>query len=236
MKVSNNIELVLSCEHGGNLVPQGYADLFDGSSKVLSSHRGYDKGALEFARYVSRNFSLPLIFSETTRLLVDLNRSLHHRKLFSEYTLDCSTDLKAQILKEHYHPYRNRVINAIEFARSNKKHSIHLSFHSFTPVLEGRRRNADIGLLYDPSRPREKAFCRQFKYDLTALSEFTVRLNYPYRGTADGLTTALRKKYSPGLYSGIEIEINQKYADNSNALISMAEQFCAALKRCKYLN
>lgn len=233
MKASDKIALLLSCEHGGNLVPQEYADLFDGSNKILSSHRGYDKGALKFAKYVSQILSLPLIFSETTRLLVDLNRSLHHRRLFSEFTKDCSGDLKNRILKNHYHPYRKQVINAIDYTTSNKMHTIHLSFHSFTPVLDGSRRNADIGLLYDPSRPREKEFCRQLKYTLTGLSDYSVRLNYPYRGTADGLTTALRKKYSPGLYSGIEIEINQKYTGNSNTLISMAERFCAALLRAR---
>ena len=36
-----------------------------------------------------------------------------------------------------------------------------------------------------------------------------VRFNYPYKGTSDGLTTTLRKKFGPR-YVGIEIEINQK--------------------------
>jgi hypothetical protein len=37
-----------------------------------------------------------------------------------------------------------------------------------------------------------------------------VRFNYPYKGTSDGLTTTLRKKFGPQ-YVGIEIEINQKF-------------------------
>ena len=37
----------------------------------------------------------------------------------------------------------------------------------------------------------------------------TVRFNYPYRGTSDGLTTAMRVRLPPVAYAGIEIEINQ---------------------------
>ena len=39
-----------------------------------------------------------------------------------------------------------------------RKQVLHVAVHSFTPVLHGERRNADVGLLYDPARPRERAF------------------------------------------------------------------------------
>ena len=37
-----------------------------------------------------------------------------------------------------------------------------------------------------------------------------VRRNYPYSGTADGLTTDLRAGFGPR-YLGIEIEVNQRF-------------------------
>ena len=36
-----------------------------------------------------------------------------------------------------------------------------------------------------------------------------VRRNYPYRGCADGFTTALHRKFSNVYYAGIELEVNQ---------------------------
>ena len=42
------------------------------------------------------------------------------------------------------------------------------------------------------------------------LPEFALRRNSPYRGTADGLTTALRRRYPANRYIGIEVEMNQR--------------------------
>ena len=87
---------------------------------------------------------------------------------------------------------------------------IHLGIHSFTPELNGKVRNTDIGILYDPARPQERAYANVIKAEIKRLyPAMKVRFNYPYKGTSDGLTTTLRKKFGPG-YVGIEIEINQK--------------------------
>jgi hypothetical protein len=36
-----------------------------------------------------------------------------------------------------------------------------------------------------------------------------VRRNYPYAGKGDGLTAHLRRRFPPGAYVGIELEVNQ---------------------------
>ena len=36
-----------------------------------------------------------------------------------------------------------------------------------------------------------------------------MRRNYPYAGKGDGLTSHLRRRFPPGAYVGIELEINQ---------------------------
>ncbi|MGH8118983.1 MAG: N-formylglutamate amidohydrolase [Gammaproteobacteria bacterium] len=92
------------------------------------------------------------------------------------------------------------------------------SVHSFTPKLGKELRRADIGLLYDPRRRGERILCRKLQAILSqAAKGLIVRRNYPYRGTDDGLTTYLRKRYSEGQYLGIEIEINQKHVHGSRA-------------------
>jgi len=202
-------KLLLSCEHGGNRVPPEYRYLFKNNQHILDSHRGLDIGALDVARKLARSLDTPLYYSQTSRLLVDLNRSLHHRNLFSEFTKQSGKEIRTAILDEHYHPYRTQVKLKVHDSIASGRGILHLSIHSFTPELGKQTRDADIGLLYDPARKHEKAFCRHLRTVLQKTSELRVRLNYPYRGNADGLTTSLRKSFPAAHYMGIEIEINQ---------------------------
>jgi predicted N-formylglutamate amidohydrolase len=79
-------------------------------------------------------------------------------------------------------------------------------------VLDGVRRRPDLALLYDPARPLERALAVAWVRVLErALPARAVGRNDPYRGSADGLTTALRKEHPGARYLGIEIEVNQKH-------------------------
>jgi predicted N-formylglutamate amidohydrolase len=207
-------KIIISCEHGGNHVPSEYHHLFKGKQAVLNSHRGWDTGALILAKELARKLDAPLFFSETTRLLVDLNRSPHHRNLFSEFTSNCDEETRNTILRDNYFPYRNHVENEIT---KTMNPVIHFSIHSFTSRLGSETRHADIGLLYDPARKGERDLCITLQSILQVQTQnLIVRRNYPYRGNADGLTTYLRKKYPESKYIGIEIEINQKHVDHAD--------------------
>ena len=215
---SQKHKIIISCEHGGNQVPPEYRKLFRGNQSVLQSHRGRDKGAMELAKELAAKIKAPLFSSVTTRLLVDLNRSLHHRNLFSEFTRGCDGKLKAEILAGFYYPYRKKLEDTVRKYLEAGDIVMHLSIHSFTPGLGKEIRRADIGLLYDPQRTGERVLCRNFQ-TLPGNNAYglIVRRNYPYKGTADGLTTYLRKKFRGRKYLGIEIEINQKHANANRA-------------------
>ena len=206
---------IFTCEHGGNRIPRQYQHLFKGQARILQSHRGWDPGALQLARACARDCSVPLYFSQVSRLLVDLNRSARHRALFSGATRQLDSGEKRGICEQYYFPYRNRVETAIR--DEPLRPVIHLAFHTFTPELNGVVRKGDIGLLYDPARAAEKEFCMGLQAVLRQVfPSLAVRRNYPYRGSADGLTTCLRKRFPARAYLGIELEINQKHihADN----------------------
>jgi predicted N-formylglutamate amidohydrolase len=204
--------LLVTCEHGGKRVPKEYRRLFAGWESVLASHRGYDPGALALARDLARAFDAPLVASTVTRLLVELNRSPGHPQLHSEATRDLPRAEKARIAARYYEPYRQEVEQRVADATAARRRVIHISAHSFVPVLNGRTRNADIGLLYDPRRPAERALCARWSQWLGARAPgLRVRRNYPYRGYADGLTTYLRRRYARHGYVGVEIEVNQRH-------------------------
>ena len=95
---------------------------------------------------------------------------------------------------------------------------VHISSHSFTPELHGKVRNADIGLLYDPARKGEVQFCELWKKSLAVCApKLKVRRNYPYAGKGDGLTRHFRAQFSPAVYIGVELEINQRYVFKAGA-------------------
>jgi predicted N-formylglutamate amidohydrolase len=113
-------------------------------------------------------------------------------------------DRKQDILARHYHPYRDLVLAWIAAAVRQGDRVVHISVHSFTPVLDGIARRADAGLLFDPRRPREARFCRAWQAGLAdRASHWIVRRNYPYRGTSDGLVVALRRQFGAVSYLGV---------------------------------
>jgi len=216
--------LYLSCEHGGNKVPSAYQSLFQGQGALLNSHRGYDPGALWLAKGLSKGMAAPLEKAETTRLLVDLNRSQRNNSLLSAVTRRLSPEEKSRILEQYYLPYRLAVKRKIETLIQDGMQVVHLSIHSFTPNFDGCERNAELGLLYDPARSAEKQFCRAWQQLLQQqLPGLKIRRNYPYRGNSDGLVRTLRQSFSSPDYLGLELEVNQ-------GLLHGEDQFPASLQ------
>ena len=206
MKPKNDSVLMLTCEHASNKLPAAFKSAVP--AEVLKTHRAYDIGALAVFRKLVK-FAKPEFYSEGkySRLFVDLNRTITNKSAFSDF-LRNNENAKAQATA-YWNEYRAAID---KFVKANaKKEIIHLGIHSFTPVLNGKVRNTDIGILYDPSRPQERAYANVIKAEIKRLyPAMKVRFNYPYKGSSDGLTTTLRKKLGPR-YAGLEIEINQKF-------------------------
>ncbi|MEP6656372.1 MAG: N-formylglutamate amidohydrolase [Betaproteobacteria bacterium] len=203
---------VVTCEHGGNRIPARYQPLFRRQGPLLDSHRGYDPGALILAKQLARSLNAALVTSTVSRLLIDLNRSLSHRALYSDVSRTLAPQERAVIVAHYYRPYRAQVETHVAGAIQARRRVVQLSAHSFTPVLDGCERNADVGLLYDPARPAERALCERWSKALQELIDpLRVRRNYPYRGRNDGLTSHLRRRFGAQAYVGVEIEVNQKH-------------------------
>ncbi|SFJ61797.1 N-formylglutamate amidohydrolase [Planctomicrobium piriforme] len=205
------LTLVITCEHGGNEIPAAYRHCFHTASEALDSHRGYDPGALELAKRIAKTFQTPLHHETRSRLLIELNRSLHHKRLFSEFSRILPEPTRQKLIDGIYQPYRDKV--TAQIAKGVKAgRVVHISVHSFTPVMRGKTRRTDIGLLFDPRRSLEKDVCRKWKLALQQSAPgLGIHYNLPYRGTSDGFTKVLREQFGEKKYAGIEIEVNQKY-------------------------
>lgn len=201
------MKLVITCEHGGNKIPLDYSSLFEQKKTLLDSHQGWDLGILEVFEFVKMEADF-YKSSSISRLLIEKNRSLHHPNLFSEIMQPLTFSAKQKIIEKYYLPYRNAVEQQINNFVSKGEEVLHISLHSFTPILNGQKRNADLGFLYDPKRTSEIYWVKKMIDYLDKSTNLKIRRNYPYLGTSDGFTTYLRKQF-PENYRGIEIEINQ---------------------------
>ena len=211
-------KLILSCEHAGNKVPEEYHHLFEGNREVLRTHRGVDIGAGELTRLMGSVLNTDAYLHEVTRLLVDLNRSLHNPSAFSEFIPQGNGVDREEIIRKYYQPHREKVREEVRKSIATGRRVLHVSVHSFTPRMDGVERNADIGFLYDPQRVAEKELSWTWRRQLQKmLPHFKCRMNYPYRGTLDGFSTSLKKDFTEDSYWGIELEVNQKFPQEAGA-------------------
>ena len=205
------MKIIITCEHGGNQIPEEYRQYFTKADKDLNSHRGIDYGAIDLFKGLTENYADFSLSSQVSRLLVELNRSILHENLFSVYTQCLPENIKEKILETYYHPYRNTISRKLLEFKDEGETVIHISVHTYTPVFNGELRKNDIGLLFDPKKKAELSFCNAWKESLDNIKpELVVKFNYPYTGTTDGLTKTLREVYTEN-YLGIELEVNQKF-------------------------
>ncbi len=216
--MSKRFALCLSCEHAENAVPDFLTERFESAEAkaALETHRGYDIGAKAvfdaLAKILKPACALKGSYS---RLAIDLNRNsnLHHR--YSRWTEGADGAEKAR-LENHWKEFRNSFLQDVRRALADSATStvLHLSIHSFTPVWKGAPRNADLGILYDPARKRERDFAVEWKRNLKEVfPELRVRFNYPYLGKTDGHATSLRKLFPETSYLGFEVEWNQAFLE-----------------------
>lgn len=193
-------------------MPPAYRSLFAGQAELLDTHRGWDPGALLLAREMAAAFDAPLFASKTTRLLIDLNRSIGNPELYSEFTQPLPPLARREIVSRHYRPHHEPIEDWVRAAMRQGRRVVHIASHSFTPVLNDHVRTADIGLLYDPRRGSEVALSGRWLDALRhSRPELRLRRNYPYLGRSDGLTFRLRRAYPADVYAGVELEVNQQF-------------------------
>lgn len=229
-------QLVVSVEHASHAVPKGLGDL-GLSPSFLRTHHGWDPGAAAVGRRLAKAFAAPLHLGRWTRLVADLNRSAHHRRVVppdsGRQAIPGNAALtraaQRERLNRYWSPYREAVEADLDRVIATHGRVLHLSVHSFTPRLRGVERNCDIGLLYQPSHAAERAMADRWHLAL-AEAGYRVRRNYPYSGRDDGFCMRMRAERPLRTYLGMEIEMNQKCVRRPADLRRLGEAFLAALR------
>lgn len=210
--------LVISVEHASSRVPSEPGHPLDLGlpASELTGHRAWDPGAALLGRGLARITGAPLLLGQVSRLVVDLNRRESDPAVIPEVSfgllvpgnVDLETSERLRRLARWHRPYRGAVEVAVNRELVARGRCLHLSVHSFTPELDGVRRDVEVGLLFDPARPLEVAWAAALGEALRGAG-LDARDNEPYAGTAEGFTTFLRERHPWPVYAGLELELSQ---------------------------
>ena len=94
----SKIKIILTCEHATHFIGKEFETHFP--KTVLKSHRGWDPGAIHIAKILKMKLQVKLFKTKVSRLLVEVNRSVDHPKLFSEFSKKILEHKRKKILKK----------------------------------------------------------------------------------------------------------------------------------------
>lgn len=203
--------ILITCETAGTLVPEM---LFAGEGEAAVLDPGSVDGAGgEIADRIATLLSMPSIANPYRHELIDVTRSVGHRRLFGPTTGCWPLQKKQQLIDVVHAPYRRRVELAIRRILQQFPFVVHLSVRTFELRSADKVHRTDVGLAYDPSRDDEAEFCLEWIDELyREFPHLRVRRNYPRRGTVDSLAKMMRRRFPPEQYLGVEVLLNRAWA------------------------
>lgn len=225
------LKTVFTCEHGGNLVPDNYKQLFANFQSSLTTYKGYDIGAMNLYKDLLEETGDYGNHFQYCRMLVDVDKGLKSPDLFSQPIAKLPTKDKNKILKEFYHPWREEVEKQIA-SLSRTNHVLHCSIHTFPNVVNGITRNVDVAVLFDTERKLEKMFAEKFVEFLRQENpKLRVQANYPIPGGHEGFVHHMKEQKFSKKYIGIQLEVNQSYPlGKSDKWIALKKEIVKSFK------
>ncbi|MEQ9643246.1 MAG: N-formylglutamate amidohydrolase [Alphaproteobacteria bacterium] len=171
---------LLLCDHAANRIPATLNGL-GLSDDERARHIAWDIGALDLARRLSRQLDWPLVHSNYSRLVVDLNRPPQAPDLMAAHAdgtivagnLDINAWERSRRLTQLFQPYHA----AIEALLDARRWRGLVSLHSFTPAMNGQVRPWHIGV----GALAASDWAARLTASLRAASALVIGQNVPYR-------------------------------------------------------
>ncbi len=205
--------VVLLCEHAGRRIPSDRKGEETAASRaIVSSHWGWDIGAWSLTRELSSRLSVSAVGGRWSRLVVDLNRAPDAPDLVRRsaggadlpWNLRLTTAEVERRVRDYYLPYHEEADRRIARHVIRAVRPLVLSVHTFTPDLDGERRDFDAGVLHGNGH---EALARRLAAVLRR-EGLSVRLNEPYSGL-EGLIYSAERHASHLHLRCLELEVNQ---------------------------
>lgn len=174
---------LLTADHYGRVLPRALGDLGVSESELVR-HIAWDIGIAGVAERLANMLNAHLIAQRYSRLVIDCNRSpdvASSIPVMSEATAiprneGLSDGERAARRRKIFDPYHHRIDAVIDSRLRDKRPTVLVSLHSFTPVYAGVARPWHIGALYN----RDKVLPQLLLKHLRAEGDLVVGDNEPY--------------------------------------------------------
>jgi predicted N-formylglutamate amidohydrolase len=184
--------LLLLADHARRDLPEEYGDLGLPASE-FDRHIAYDIGVEAVTRGLAARLGVPALLGGFSRLLIDPNRGEDDptliRQLYDGTVVPSNYPMPAEErerrLDRFYRPYHDAVAAlTASVAKASGVAPFLFSVHSFTPVMQGRARPWQAGVLWDLDDRAAKPLIDM----LAADPLLTIGDNEPYDGALRGDT------------------------------------------------
>jgi predicted N-formylglutamate amidohydrolase len=174
---------LLICDHASAVVPRQLSSL-GLCAQDLGRHIAWDIGAAAVALRLAARLDAVLISQSYSRLVIDCNRppgSPQSIVRLSEATPipgNESVSAAEALARETevFRPYHERIRTELDTRAANRRDTILIAMHSFTPVFHGHRRPWHAGLLYNRDRRLAEVLLRCLREE----PGLTIGDNEPY--------------------------------------------------------
>ena len=231
LRRSSRAPLLITCEHASLSLPSGLAT--DAKSRlVLRSHWGWDIGIWEVVRDVSRRLRATAVGGRYSRLVVDLNRDPADPSLIRRECENLAIpfnsglaprEIRRRLARIHA-PYHAEIDAQLARRLAHGQRPVLVSFHSFTPFLNPRRRRFDAGVLFRNHARLAHRLGRALQAE-----GLSVRYNRPYSGL-EGLIYAAARHGDKHRIPYLELEFNQRGLAAPAACRAVGRRAAAALR------
>lgn len=181
-------DFVLVCDHASNMIPRSL-DHLGLSENELASHIAWDIGAAGVARQLAERLDAVLVLQNYSRLVIDCNRPLHADDSIattSEWTtISANENLPADAIDSRFtsifEPYHEQLKQVLNERKGERRTSLLIALHSFTPTFRGSARPWEISIMYHRDARLAKALLKLLARD----KRLVVGDNEPYSVSDD---------------------------------------------------
>ena len=219
------------CDHAGRLIPRALGTL-GLPAEQLDRHIAWDIGAAGVARRLGAALGAHTVWQRYSRLVIDCNRPLDAPDSIaprSEQTVIPGNQNVAPAAAEEraraiFHPYHDEIRAALDRRRTERRLTVLVAMHTFTPVFLEVPRPWHVGVLYN----RDSRVARQLLQALRSEGDLVVGDNQPY--AAGDLTdySVVNHGERRGI-PHVEIEIRQDLVADERGQEAWAQRFARVL-------
>lgn len=200
---------LLTCDHAGARVPRRLAGL-GLPARDLQRHIAWDIGAAAVARKLAQRLDAMLVLQTYSRLVIDCNRPPGSAQSILRVSEDTPIPGNQQVSaedaqareREIFQPYHELILAELTAREAQRRPTVLVAMHSFTPVFHGEQRPWHAGLLYNRDNRLAAALLRLLGRDRALV----VGDNHPYSVSDDtDYTIPVHAEARGLLHVGIEL-------------------------------